>query len=162
MSDLSACVDQFRFSAFRFEGLPSYTVVGEGGLRTVRTNGYLRRVALSALAGKAWNRVRVIDDPPTPYQREQLDRVYLESNACGEDVSLVRRADLSDDLLDFWLFDAGHASAVAVLLRFAPDGSPAGEELVTDPDFLDELHADALQLTDMATPLGDYLAAVGA
>lgn len=162
MSTLSTCFDQFRFSAFRFEGRPSYAVSGEGGLRSVRTNSYLRRVALAALRGQAWSRVRVVDDPVTGYQREELDRVYLESHACGEDVSVVRRADMPDDLMDFWLFDGGYPSAVAVLLRFDADGAPTEDELVTDPDFLDELHADAVQLVAMSVGLGEYLAGVDA
>lgn len=162
MSTLSDCLDSFRSTAFRLETLPSYGVAGEGGLRSLRDNRYLARVARTTLAGRSWARVRIVDDPLPGYQREQIHRVYVESNACGESVYLFPRAEFSHCRSDFWLFDRGERSACAVRLWFDEHGAPARDELVTDPDLLDELHDDALDLLTLATPLGEFLAAVDA
>lgn len=162
VSSLAACFDQFQHSAFRCEALPSYAVSGEGGLRSLRDNRYLRRVAAAAVAGKAWTRVRVVDDPLTGYQREQIGRVYVESHACGEDVYLLPRSALSVTPPDFWLFDAGRPGAVAVLLRFDEHGAPVGDEVVTDPARVDTLAVLADDLVALSVPFGGFVAAVDA
>ncbi|WP_017593260.1 DUF6879 family protein [Nocardiopsis potens] len=80
--------------------------------------------------GKRYERVRLVDDPPTDGQR------YLLSNArnnvaAGEDIRYMWRSDAQRhgvDLSDFWLFDS------RVVARFHFDGDrTAGMELITDP-----------------------------
>lgn len=162
VSTLSVCLDQFRSTAFRLETLPSYAVSGETALRSLRDNGYLARLARSTLAGRVWSRVRIVDDPLTGYQREQVRRVYVESHACGEDVWLFPRAEFTHGRDDFWLFDGGLPGACAVRLCFDGAGAPVRDELVTDRGLLDALHADAVDLLGRAIPLGEFLAAVDA
>jgi len=116
---VSALVDQFTTTAFRLETLPAYDVPEErrqlddfvAGLpapeRSVRTSRWLARMATTTVAGKAWSRLRVISDRPTPYERWELDR-FVESQACGEQVRIIAREDHLDLVgRDFWLFDAG-------------------------------------------------------
>ncbi len=119
MSALVDAFDRFTTTAFRLETLPAYDVPEEprqlddfvAGLpvpeRSVRTSKWLARMATTTVAGKAWSRLRVISDRPTPYERWELDR-FVESQACGEQIRIIVREDHLDLVgRDFWLFDAG-------------------------------------------------------
>lgn len=163
MTDLATCFDQFRESAFRLEALPSYVDPPHPALRSLRSSGYLRRIARSVLDGKTWTHVRVIDDPPTGYQRRQLRRDLVELHALGADVFVLERSALRVDLLDFWLFDRGRPGSRAVLMHY--DGGvplPDADEVVTDPGHLGDLDGIAGELVGLSVPLTDYLAAVDA
>jgi hypothetical protein len=86
-----------------------------------------RQVAL----GKRFERVRIMDNPPTPGQRYLLDNAERNS-AVGEDIRYFWRADadrLSLPNEDTWLFD----SRVIALLHFDGDDDLTGVELITDP-----------------------------
>jgi hypothetical protein len=80
-------------------------------VRSVRTNPYLQRVAVTTAAGKRWLRVRTIDDPLTEGQRYGLPGL-VESQAAGEGIvliprtALVRIASTFGEVSDAWLFDA--------------------------------------------------------
>jgi hypothetical protein len=146
--ELNQLFDSAHTSVFRLEKLQTYAVPADdpslvafrtGGPRperSVRTNAFLRRVAVRTLtAGVAWSRVRVVEWPLTEYTRWEL-LGYVESQAAGEAIRLVD-ADLAEDVVagepDFWLFDAGTRDARAVLMHYAPDGRLVERELVTDP-----------------------------
>jgi hypothetical protein len=81
--------------------------------------------------GKRFERVRIVDSPPTLGQRYLLDNARRNA-AVGEDIRCLWRADaeglkLPDE--DFWLFD----SRVIGLLHFDDADEITGVELVTDP-----------------------------
>lgn len=79
--------------------------------------------------GKSVGRVRVLDDPPTDYQRWLLEDV-LDSVEAGEDIRYLTRADaegLGVSMRDFWLFD----SRVVGVFHFDGDVS-LGMELRED------------------------------
>jgi hypothetical protein len=81
--------------------------------------------------GKRFERVRIVDNPPTPGQRYLLDNAERNSTA-GEDIRYLWRAEaerlgLPDE--DTWLFD----SRVIALLHFDADDDLTGVELITDP-----------------------------
>ncbi|WP_037778916.1 DUF6879 family protein [Kitasatospora purpeofusca] len=81
--------------------------------------------------GKRFERVRIMDSPPTPGQRYLLDNSGRNS-AVGEDIRYLWRADaarlgLPDE--DAWLFD----SRVIALLHFDSDDDLTGVELITNP-----------------------------
>ncbi|MDH6136734.1 hypothetical protein P3T37_006165 [Kitasatospora sp. MAA4] len=81
--------------------------------------------------GKRFERVRIMDNPPTPGQRYLLDNAERNS-AVGEDIRYLWRADadrLSLPNEDAWLSD----SRVIALLHFDPDDDLTGVELITDP-----------------------------
>ncbi|MEU1420188.1 DUF6879 family protein [Kitasatospora sp. NPDC005751] len=81
--------------------------------------------------GKRFERVRIMDSPPTPGQRYLLDNAE-RNGAAGEDIRYLWRADadrLSLPNEDTWLFD----SRVIALLRFDADDDLIGVELITDP-----------------------------
>ena len=144
-------------------------------VRSVRTNTYLRDVAVTVLGGKRWERVRVLDDPLTPGERYALPGL-LESQAAGETVTVLPRnvfkriASTFGPIPDFWLFDWPESDdgddapqAFAAVQHFTPSGrfvshdvlpanSPAVEHLV-------EVYA-ALQAS--AVDLNAYLAGTDA
>ncbi|MFD5081621.1 DUF6879 family protein [Kitasatospora sp. NPDC058406] len=108
--------------------------------------------------GKRFERVRVMDSPPTPGQRYLLDNAERNS-AVGEDIRYLWRADadhLGLPAEDTWLFD----SRVIALLRFDPDDDLTGVELITDPVQV----ARACQVRDaarhFATPHRAFVAGV--
>lgn len=81
-------------------------------VRSVRTNPYLRRVAVTtAVEGKRWLRVRTVDDPPTEGQRYGTPGL-IESQAAGEGIVVIPRTALFGiggeftEVEDAWLFDA--------------------------------------------------------
>ncbi|WP_406185883.1 DUF6879 family protein [Streptomyces sp. NBC_01006] len=81
-------------------------------------------------AGKRVERVRLIDDPPTTYQRCGLTGVPAALEA-GEDVRYLRRAKAEEAALpaeDFWLFDSRYVA----LFHYEGD-EPVGLELIEDP-----------------------------
>ncbi|WP_052852198.1 DUF6879 family protein [Streptomyces avicenniae] len=81
--------------------------------------------------GKRFERVRLVDDPPTPGQRYLLDNAR-RNTAVGEDIRILSRAaadELELPAEGFWIFDA----RVVALLRFDGDDALTGVELITDP-----------------------------
>ncbi len=101
-----------RIEAFR-RGLPRPE-------RSVRTWPWLARIAVNPAAGK--QRVRVLDEPLTEYQRYQLGG-YVESQAVGDEIRVARRGaapHLAAALAtDFWLFDG----TTAVILAYDGEGA---------------------------------------
>ncbi|GAA1393148.1 hypothetical protein GCM10009639_25820 [Kitasatospora putterlickiae] len=108
--------------------------------------------------GKRFERVRIMDSPPTPGQRYLLDNAERNS-AVGEDIRYLWRADADRLGLpeeDAWLFD----SRVIALLHFDSDDDLTGVELITDPVQV----ARACQVRDaaqhFATPYREFIAEV--
>ena len=81
--------------------------------------------------GKRFERVRILDTPPTEGQRYLLDNAR-RNTAAGETIRTLTRAqadELSLPAEDFWIFDA----RVVALLHFDGDDQMTGVELVTNP-----------------------------
>jgi hypothetical protein len=81
--------------------------------------------------GKRFERVRVVDDPPTEGQRYLLAS-GLGNVAAGEDIrniSRQRAVEIGLPNEDFWLFD----SRIMVRLVFAEDDRTLGVEVTEDP-----------------------------
>jgi hypothetical protein len=164
-ADQQSLFDTFRVSAFRLETLPSYLMAEEAerieafrrGLprpeRSPRTNPWLKLVQDAARAGKSWTRVRVIDDPPTEYQRYQLIG-YQESEAAGDHVRVARRSAVPDLGADFWLFD----NSVAQLQKYDADGRFLGAEITADPLVIAGCRARRDRALSAAVSLGEYMA----
>jgi hypothetical protein len=86
--------------------------------------------------GKTIARVRIIDRPPTDYQRWSLwcARWHMEA---GEDITYLYRQTANGLGLrippgDWQMFDHSRL----VLMAFTPAGEPAGKTLVTDPTMI--------------------------
>ncbi|MFE9736522.1 DUF6879 family protein [Streptomyces sp. NPDC006477] len=81
--------------------------------------------------GKRFERVRVVDEPPTPGQLYLADNAR-RNRAVGEDIRTLTRAQADELHLpaeDFWLFD----SRVVALLHFDEGDEMTGVELITNP-----------------------------
>ncbi|MFJ9376120.1 DUF6879 family protein [Streptomyces sp. NPDC101455] len=81
--------------------------------------------------GKRFERVRILDEPPTPGQRYLLDNARRNS-AVGEDIRVLIRSraeELGLPREDFWVFD----SRVVALLHFDDADAMTGVELITNP-----------------------------
>jgi hypothetical protein len=139
----------FDHTAFRFESQPVYAEAEEADtvqrflagdpeppteVRELRA--WFDQVADLVAQGRRIERVRVHDDPPTPYQRwvRWIDRW---NTAAGEVIRYITRADAHGAGLgpaltnvDWWLMD----SQRLIVMRFDAAGRRVENELVTDPE----------------------------
>lgn len=167
--DFDTVFESFHSSAVRLEALPLYDAGEERArlkaaregtprpVRSVRTSPWLARMAVTTVAGKSWSRVRILSEPPTDYERDELVS-YVESQATGERISVVRRSEVTDSGPDFWLFDTGHPDARAAVMRYGAGGRFEGADLVTDPGVLAGLATRLKTVQAQAVPLNVYLA----
>jgi len=169
-----ALFNDFYFDVVRLETLPAYSVGGaeqqrivawREGLprpeRSVRTDPWLARIATSTVrGGLSWRRVRVFDDPPSDYQRYQLES-YREAQAAGDQVAIASRADVGETGPDVWVFDAGTQYARAVVMHYRDDGSLDRRELVEDPTTVAHLAMEVARVASQALPLNEWLVRAG-
>jgi hypothetical protein len=81
--------------------------------------------------GKRYERVRILDSPPTMGQKYLLENAR-RNEAVGEDIRVLTRSEADELNLpaeDFWLFD----SRVVALLHFDDADEMTGVELITNP-----------------------------
>jgi hypothetical protein len=183
VSQFDALFDEFRATAFRLEQRPFYNVGGQEAARiaafeqhrgrperSVRTDPWLARIAATTAAGKQWRRIRVVDHPLTPYQRYQLlAGSYIENQTAGDETLVIERAQAqpwlqvgraNQPLGDFWVFDRGLPTQIAVAADYTVDGQPLGLRYIADPVELDAALAVAAELPRYALPLGEFLASL--
>jgi hypothetical protein len=164
--------DRFTTEVFRLENLQSYAVSEEDARlkafrdgtarpeRSVRTEPWLARIAVTTVAGKSWERVHVVDHPLSEYLRYELVG-YVESQAAGERISITERT--ADDSLarlgeDFWLFDADSPTAYAVLMHYDEAGHFVGFDHTTEPAVLERCRSERELVRRHAVDLNSYLA----
>jgi hypothetical protein len=173
--DFNALFDRFGQTVVRLEALPAYDIADEVESfaawsrgdprpeRSVRTSPWVARIAVSTVTqSKRWQRVRVVSDPPTEYERYELVS-YVESQAVGEEILIARRdaalnavgGDLGSDV---WLFDTGLRDAFAAVMRYDPSGRWEGVEHVTAPGALAGFAEHIARVREVAEPLNTYLA----
>jgi hypothetical protein len=143
--DFNRLVRYFEHEAFRLEAQPAYLVDDErepfraflrGEPLTPTNLPYFRawydQITAATQAGRRIARVRIVDDPPTDYQRWEA-WVGTWNTTAGENIRYLPRGrartlGLPDD--DWWLFD----STRLAVMRFDPNGRPLGGEIVDDPE----------------------------
>lgn len=169
--DFDALFDGFTRSTFRLEVLQSYAVSSEDARlrafregtprpeRSVRTDPWLRRIAVSTAAGKSWSRVHAVEQPLTEYVQYELVS-YVESQAAGEEIGLVdiHAHPLLIEATDFWLFDWATEHPQAVVMHYSPDGQVQEREHVLDRSRIDQMNRLRLITQKTAVPLNAYLA----
>jgi hypothetical protein len=165
--------DTFTDTTFRLEALQAYAVSSEDARlrafregtprpeRSVRTDAWLRRMAVSTAAGKLWTRVHAVEQPLSEYLHYELIS-YVESQAVGEQIGI---ADINAhprlrEASDFWLFDWATDHTQGVIMHYSDDGRVLDREHVTDQAQLDQLNQVRLIAQQAATPLNTYLATV--
>ncbi|MFI9157878.1 DUF6879 family protein [Kitasatospora aureofaciens] len=131
----------FQYTAYRLETRRRYRsdeqsetyrqfIAGQPPEWDLETPWCRSRREQSAL-GKRFERVRIMDNPPTPGQRYLLNNSERNSRV-GEDIRYLWRADAERLGLpeeDAWLFD----SRFIALLHFDSDDDLIHVELITDP-----------------------------
>ena len=94
-------------------------------------NEWRANVRAQVAAGKRFERVRILDEPPTAGQRFLLAS-GLGNVEAGEDIRNLSRTDadrLNLPRFDFWLFD----SRIIMKFRFDENDVTLGVELIEDP-----------------------------
>jgi hypothetical protein len=109
--------------------------------------------------GKTVARVRVVDEPPSDYQRWELWAHRWHENA-GEQINYLRKADANTIGLplgvDWWLLD----EARLMIIRYNEDGSILSEILTDDPGTIARHCALRDLAVRYATTAGAILAAL--
>lgn len=167
-----ALFDAFTRSAYRLETLPAYAIPDEDPSyrawldgtarpeRSVRTSPWMRRIAVTTAAGKTWSRTRVLDTPLTDYQRFQMP-AYLESQAVGEQIRIVRRGEVDDTRPDFWLFDDETDSPWAIWMIYSDSGEFTGYKVMRQPSLIKALRLRRQTFDALTIPLAEFLALSG-
>ncbi|MFJ8668112.1 DUF6879 family protein [Streptomyces sp. NPDC093600] len=119
-----------------------------------RPTAWGENVQVQTTAGKRFERVRLVDNPPTAGQRFLLARAP-NNLASGEDIRNMWRADaerLGLPAVDFWLFDHRRA----LVLHFDDDDEYLGSELVEDPVQIAEFRQIRAAAWPQAIPHSDF------
>ncbi len=143
MLDLDAVLDTVERSAFRLETLP---LAGQpiDAQDLAWHLPWFDAVRRAVDAGRVIQRVRVVDQPPTPYQRFELSLVPFHVDA-GEDLRILGTPDaraLGIPPMNFWLLD----DARVVALEIGNDGTLGDSLLTADPAVLHRMR----RLRDLA------------
>lgn len=173
MTTFDACFDQFAHAAHKLETRRRTVAPGEAErirafqegaarpVRSVRTEPWLARIAVTtATMGKSWQRVRILDQPLTPYQQYGMEGL-VESQAAGEEVRVVQRVAVPDLATDFWWFDPGWPTEFALLLSYDDGDRFAGFEVTAARDVLEACAADWHRAFSVSLSLNEYLAHSG-
>jgi hypothetical protein len=158
--------NSYEREAFRLETLPSYAVPGEqeeyeaflatGELCIPDDDPWLVRVREFRESGRWIGRVHIITRPLSDYLRYEF-AVYAHTVAAGEDVRILDLTDQRNPGLpdqDWWLFD----ESKVVEMRYRPDGTQTGRELLENPDLGRYRHWKDLALS-LSVPFSEYKAA---
>jgi hypothetical protein len=146
--DFNSLIRYFHDTAFRLETRPFYTVSEEreayegflaGRPEPLTAFGFFNtwrdQIADLTARGRRVERVRLIDDPPSDYQRWEIWAGPFSVDA-GESIrylSRLRAIDLGiPDTNAWWLFDLQRLAQV----QFDEEGRPLGGEIITDPDIM--------------------------
>jgi hypothetical protein len=117
---------------------------------------WLEQVRATTTAGGRYERVRVVREPPTDYQRFALATCRASVDA-GEDIRYLRHESALELALpdhDFWLFDVERLA----LLYFTADDRLLGAQVTRDPALVAQ-HRDWLaRAFEAAQPYREYLA----
>lgn len=169
--DFNYLFNRFKVEAFRLETLPVYRVAEEQEWFDRFLDGTIpplpeipffaewnRSIQAAVAEGRRITRVRILDEPPTDYQRFELWAGRWNAEA-GETLLYLTRSHAHHIKLpidrDWWLFD----SARLALMNFDPDGRPLGGEIATDPALIQQHRAWRHLAVHHATPCGEWLPA---
>lgn len=108
-------------------------------------------VSTATANGRRIQRVRVLADPPSNYQRFARDFALRRNIPAGEDIRVLdvgQAAQLGLPEADFWLFDDEHL----VRMHFTQDDAFERARLLTDPVVVDQYRSWAQRAWDHAVP----------
>jgi hypothetical protein len=158
--------DSFHRSAWRLELHPIYSMPQErepfarflAGERLPADDRseWMDRVAAHRANGRSIGRVHVVRRPLTDYLRFEFNWYYQFHIKVGEDIRILDLTDRPGPGLpeeDFWMFD----EATVVVMRYRPDGTQIGRELLDAPDIEQILRYRDIALSG-AVPFAEYWA----
>jgi hypothetical protein len=129
--ELGRLFESFRHSAFRLECLPSYDVTEDDEAEALRLfldgkpeppwrkhREWPDTVRKARQRGAQMQRVRLMETPPTNYQRFQCAWGYPANVEAGEDIRILHHRPDGLLAVDFWLFD----DTIAVVLEYDDQG----------------------------------------
>jgi hypothetical protein len=148
--DFNNLFDRFEHEAFRLETLPVYTVEQEQPYFAAWLAGtvppldevpyfveWQNSIRAATAAGRRISRVRVVEEPPTPYQRFEVWGSQWTA-AAGEVLRYMPRSRAETIGLplgrDWWLFDSQRLA----VMDFDPTGRPLGGTIITDKTLIDQ------------------------
>lgn len=108
-------------------------------------------------SGRQMQRVRLVSEPPTDYQRFEL-AVTPSNVEAGEDIRVLPRSIASGIELpdyDFWLFDDTRLG----IMHFDHDGLFHGVEMIEEPTAVADHRQARQQALERAVPYAEYIAA---
>lgn len=163
MPDLAWWLENFKESAFRLETRSSYNMPEEADMLAAFRRGdkvklpedhpWPPLVRRQCSAGKVMQRARVVDRPPTEYQRFEMS-LYPHSVEAGERIYIHERWFIPEIALyevDFWLFD----NQTVFILYYDRSGS----FLEASPEYNVKLYRRIRDLAlERSTPLADFTA----
>jgi hypothetical protein len=172
--DFNVLFGQFRHYAFRLEVQPTYKADYEqealndflrGEPRPAPEYDYyapwLASVREVTAEGRRIERVRVLQEPPTDYQRFELWMARYNI-AAGELLRCmtVKQAGAAGvpTTSDWWLFD----STTLAVMRFSADGVPQGGRIITDPTTVSRYNSWRDLAVAHSTPYAECAPAAGA
>jgi hypothetical protein len=130
--------------------------------KSIRTSAWMRQIAESTMAGRRWQRVRLIEHPLTNYTRFELFGLLCNA-ACGDETRfavLNEHPELADLVgQDYWLFDQDTPAPAAALMRYDPEGHFLGAEVSTDPEIIDRCKRQRELALAHSIPIHGYLMA---
>jgi hypothetical protein len=129
--DLGKLFESFRYSAFRLECLATYDVTEDDEAEALQLfldgkpeppwrkhREWPDTVRKAKRRGAEMQRVRLMEAPPTNYQRFQCAWGYPANVAAGEDIRILDHRPDGIIEVDYWLFD----DAIAVVLEYDDQG----------------------------------------
>jgi hypothetical protein len=129
--DLGRLFQTFTSSAFRLECLPSYAVTEDDEAEALqlfvdgspeppwrKARQWPDTVRRAKQRGAEMQRVRLVETPPTDYQRFQCAWGYPANVAAGEDIRILEHSPDGLLVVDFWMFD----DATVVVLEYDYQG----------------------------------------
>ncbi|MGW8377934.1 DUF6879 family protein [Streptomyces sp. ODS28] len=140
-TDAAHLFEEFEHTAWRLEtrrgyasdrNSPHWERFWAGEDTTYELNPWRENVKAQTAQGKRFERVRIVDDPPSEGQRFLFAR-GLGNVAAGEDIRNLNRSEAERLALpdyDFWLFD----SRVLMKLEIDDEDTTLGVRLIRDPE----------------------------
>jgi uncharacterized protein DUF6879 len=161
-ADLRRLFTTFEHTAFRLEVRESYyereqlaQFLAGGPVDLSDMDGWLGLVVKARVAGKRFERVRVVSRPHSDYTRFGLWLCAYNTQA-GEDIRYLDRAAAAYlPGHDYWLFD----SSQLYLMHFSDADELLGAELVEDADRVVEHNRFRDAAWHRATPYPEYVKA---
>jgi hypothetical protein len=166
-SQFDRLFDDFSDEAFRLETLPGYNVGADAErLRQFLSGAYLPEHPIPGVdfvremvkPDRRTTLVRLVSKPITVDQRLSIDWVYPHHAEAGRAISILdpgsAAAERAAAVGDFWLFDA----ATVALMKYTPDGSFGGVEIISSQDEVNRFVDLRLELLAAAKPFASWLA----